>query len=313
MSTATVEAPHEPPFFSAARRWSTLLLVGGTLLVVLSAVGIWIQSSVMTEATFVQLSGDVLTSEAARDAIARGIVDQLLAERPILQALVRAPLESAIAGLMDTAFFRVPLEFVAQFIWETLFINNASVILNIAPLRDFVFGIITALNPELTANLSPDQLPSELVLIQSDQLPDFKRIANWIAWLTWLFLFAGLAMIGVAVGRAWKRPGLRWALVGWTGIFLIAEAIIVYVTSFPARSTLIVAINDQTGRVIVGETYDALMRRLQLELVVLVVIGLILVGVCFLMRDQLEFLKNRPRPDEDPAPTPNVEPVLATE
>lgn len=310
---AHVASPHDPPFFSAARRWSTLLLVGGTLLIVLSAIGFWIQSTVMTEDNFVQLTASVLTSEEARNAIARGIVDQLLAEQPILQAIVRTPLESAIASLLNTAFFRVPLDFVAQFIWETLFINNASVVLDIVPLRDFIFGLISALSPEAAAVLSPDQLPDQIVLIEADQLPDIQRIANGIAWLTWLFLLGGLGLTGLALGRAWRNVGLRWALVGWTGIFLVVEVILVFILSIPARSTLIVAINDQTGRVIVGETYDVLVQRLMVELFVLFILGLSLVGLCFFMRRRLDSIVNRPRAAAQPAPAPSTEPALVAE
>jgi hypothetical protein len=252
----------------------------------------------------------VLTSEAARDAIARSIVDQLLAEQPILQAIVRNPLESAIASLLDTAFFRVPLERVAQFIWVTLFINNASVILDIAPLRDFVFGIISALAPQAAATLSPDQLPDQIVLFEADQLPDFQRIANSISWLTWLFLLGGLGLLGLALGRAWRNPGLRWALVGWTGIFLAAEAILVLILSIPARSTLVVAVDNQAGRVIVGETYDALIQGLHAGMAVLLVLGLVLVGLCFYMRGQLDFFKARRR-SAAPTPAPAVEPAPA--
>jgi hypothetical protein len=306
-------AQEQPRFTAVAKRWSTLLLVGGTLLIVLSAIGFWIQQTVMTEDNFVQLTSQVLTSQAARDAIATSIVDQLLAERPILQGLVRDPLESAIASLLDTAFFRVPLEFIAHFIWETLFINNASVVLDIAPLRDFVFGIISALAPQATATLSPDQLPDQIVLIEFDELQDIQRIESSVTWLTWLFLIGGLGLIGYGIGRAWRSPGLRWALIGWTGIFLAGWVVLAFILSYPARSTLVVAVDNQAGRVIVGETYDALIQRLHAGLGVLFVLALILTGLCFYMRRQLDFAKVWRRSPAEPAPAAPAEPALATE
>ena len=310
---AIAETSANISFMQAAKRWSMLLLVLGTLLLMLSALGFWMQWSLMREDNFVTLSTGVLTSEATRQAIGRGIVDTVFAEYPLLRALIRDPLEAAIAGLLDTTVVRVALEFVSQLIWRTLFVNQSSIVLDIEPLQNFIYGIISAVNPELAATLTPQDLPSQIVLVDASQLPDMDAISNWIVWLTLLFLVVGAGLLVFAVARAWSVPPLRWALLGWTGLLLAVEAVLVYIVSIPARSSVLLAISNQTGRVVVGETYDALVGQLQMVLAGVLVLGLLLIGLCFFMRDQFDFIERRPQPVDEPEPALAPEPALVPE
>lgn len=310
---STAEPSTSISFMHAARRWSMLLLALGTLLLVLSAIGFWVQWSLMRESNFVSLSTGVLTSEATRGAIARGVVDIVFAEHPILRALIRNPLEAVIAGLLDTTVVRASLEFVAQFIWQTLFVNQTSVVLDIEPLQNFIYGIVSALNPELAASLAPQDLPSQIVLVDGSDLPDIEAISNWIVWLTLLFLLLGAGLIAFVVARAWSVPQLRWALLGWTGVILAVEAVLVFVISIPARSTVVLAIGNPTGRIVVGETYDELFAQLEVVLAAIFILGVLLIGLCFFKRDRLEFMQRRPQPVDEPETPLITEPALAPE
>lgn len=284
--SAEVQAT-SPTFFGAARRWSILLLVLGTLLITFSAVGFWVQWALISEDGFVEITGDVLTAPKTREAIALAVVDNLLAQYPILRALVGDPIVAIVSALLGSTLFATVITFVATRIWEVLFANGGRVVLNLQPLQDFLYGIISAIAPNLAADINAADLPAELVLLDPEQLPDMNAVSNKVAWVTWLALLAGLALTGIAIGRVWRQTALRYALLAWTGIFIAVTALIVAILSIPTRSTVVLAVDTSTGRSLVGSTYDVLVQRLYTLLFGLILVGAVLIVVGFWQRRRI--------------------------
>lgn len=270
-----------PSFFGAARRWSILLLVLGALLIVVSAVGFWVQWTLMSESGFVEVTGEVLRAPATREAIALGVVDRLLADYPILRALVGDPIVSVVTALLGSTLFATVIEFVSTRIWEVLFRDGGQVVLNLEPLQNFLYGIISAIAPNLAADINAQDLPSELVLLDPDQVPDMGQISNQVAWISWLSLLVGLGVAIFGIARVWRQQLLRYALIAWTGIFLGVFAIIVALVTIPTRSTVVLAVATPTGRSLVGTTYDVVSQQLVAAMLGLVLIGIVMFGAGF--------------------------------
>jgi hypothetical protein len=268
-----------PTFFGAAKRWSTLLLVLGALLIALSAVGFWVQWTLMSEDGFVTLTGEVLAAPDTREAIALGLVDRLLADYPVLRALVGDPIVSVVEALLGSTLFTTIFDFVATHIWEVLFRDGGQVVINLEPLQSFLHGILTTIAPNLAADLSAQDLPSELVLLDPDQVPDMGQIENQITWLSWLALLIGLGVTIFAIWRVWSQQALRYAVVAWTGIILAVVAIVVALLTVPTRQTVVLAVARPVGRTVVATTYDIVSQRLVAMLMGLVLIGAVMAGV----------------------------------
>lgn len=295
-------------FFQALRRRLTILLVVGTLLVTLSSIGFWVQWTLMSERGFVELTGDVLRSNESRETIARAIVDQLFAERPILNALVRDPIEGLIIGILGSSLFAAGINIVSERIWETIFVDQARVVLDISALQAFLYGAITAISPDLAARFEPQDIPSELVLLDASELPNMSRIASIVAFTTWLTFFGGIVILAIAFSRVWAQSLLRNSLLVWTGILLIVEALILGILTIPTQSVIVVGIENSTGRTLIATTLGVLMLRLYAILIAMAIGGAVLIAVGFWKRRTLiaeSTVTGDSEPDPLAAPSPS--------
>lgn len=284
---STTENSMTHSFAGVIRRWSALVLLLGTLLITLSSIGFWIQWTVMSERGFVELSGNVLSSTESRETIARAVVDQLFVDNPILRSLVRDPIEGLITGILGSSLLAAGIDFVAEKIWEAVFVEQGQIVLDISSLRAFLYGVISAIAPDIAAGLSPENMPDELVLLDADALPDMGRISSLVAFTTWFAFFGGLVIVGIVIARAWEQPVVRYALIAWAGILIVVEALIIGVLTFPMRSVIIVGIENSTGREIIASTLDVLVQRLHMILVGLAIVGALMIAVGVWKRQEL--------------------------
>jgi hypothetical protein len=258
----------------------------------------------MSESGFVELTGEVLAAPQTREAIALGLVDRLLADYPILRALVGDPIVSVVEALLGSTLFTTIFNFVATHIWEVLFRDGGQVVINLEPLQSFLHGILTTIAPNLAADLSAQDLPSELVLLDPDQVPDLGQIETQITWLSWLALLVGLGVTIFAIWRVWGQPALRYAVIAWTGILLAAISIIVALLTVPTRQTVTLAVARPVGRTVVGTTFDIVSQRLVAMLMGLVLVGAVLAVVGFWQWRRLVHVAG-------PRSTPGAQPLPA--
>jgi hypothetical protein len=269
------------------RQWSALLLVFGTLLIVVSSIGFWIQWTIMSERGFVEVTGNVITAEQSRATIARAVVDQLFADVPILRSLVRDPLEGLISGILGSSLFVTVFQFVSERIWEAIFVNRSQISLDISPLRNILYGIISAIAPDVAARITPADIPDELVLLSADALPDLTGVSTPVAFGTWIAFFGGIAMIIIALMRAWAQPLVRYTLFAWTGILLIIQSIILGFLTFPTQTAIVVGIENSTGRSLIATTLTILTLRLYVILAVFILVSIVLIVVGLIKRREL--------------------------
>ncbi len=303
-----------PSFMHVARRWSILLLVLGTLLISVSSVGFWVQSTVISEDGFVSLSQDVLSAQETREVISRAIVDNVLDQYPILRALVRDPLEKVITAILGSSLFEAVTEFTAAKMWNILFNDGGTVSIDISGLQNILQSVIAGIAPDAAAQIEAADLPDELVIVDVNQLPDLGPVANAIVWSTWLVVILGFALTVFMIARVWSQPILRYSMVAWTGIFLIAEIVILVLMTLPARSSIVLAVDGSAGRSIVGTTFDDLIEYLYSILLVLFLAAVAMVAVGLWKRRTL--LMPPPVPEsadtESAGPTTELESTPAT-
>jgi hypothetical protein len=265
-----------PSLVDALRRWSSLLIIFGTLLVTLSSVGLWIEWTLLSERGFVEVSTSVFEADETRETIASAIVDTMFEKRPILRGLVRGPIEGVITGLLGSSFFNSALAFASEQLWELLFIGRDRVVLDIEPLHDFIYAIITVAAPGVAESIDPEQLPSELVLLDGSEIPNLGVVSSVASWTSIFAFVIGVGLIAFAVSRSWTNQALRSGVIVWTGIFLIAEALLIVIATFPVRSSLILAVENASGRSVIATTYGILVIRLYIILIGLALVGLAL-------------------------------------
>lgn len=257
-----------------SRPWSIALVIVAAVLFLLTTVGFWVRTSVLDEDSFVTLSTRSLTAEEVRLAIANRIVDAALEDRPIVRNFVRDPASEIISGVLGTSFVEGVLERISRLMYALLVFNDGDrVAINLEPIRNFVVNIINVLSPEGTPPIDVEQIPSEIVIIEEGAIPPIQDYIVAIEWLTLLLGVASIGLLALVLWKSWSTAG-RNSYLKWFGGSLAVGALILGLLTWTVGSTAALTVQDQTGRVIISETYDNLVAQLRVQSFGLVVIGI---------------------------------------
>ncbi len=195
------------------------------LLVVFGAVvtvGRWYATMVLDEDRFVVEASDVLRSEPSRRNLASEIVDRIVAAEPAF-AIVRAPAESAIAGVLASPVFEPLAEFSARSLHRVLLeADGAPVVIELAPWRDDILAPLEAVAPEL-ADAVPDAVFAPVVLVEANRLPRPPDLVGLVV-VAWVGLVAAVVVVGSVVRRS-PSAAVAAVGVGILGSGLVALAV----------------------------------------------------------------------------------------
>ncbi len=287
-----------------SRNLSIALTIVATFLFLLASVGFWMRTSVLEEETFVDISSNSLSAEDVRLAIAERIVDVALADRPIVRNFVRGPASEVISGILGTSIIGSSIERIARLIFQLLIHHSGErVAINLEPIRDLVVNVINFLAPDGETRIDASQIPDEIVIMEEDDLPP---IQNYILALDWIALLLGLAsagLVALVLTKAWHSPA-RNSYLKWLGGALAIGAFILILITWTAGSTAVLAIDDETGRVIVSRTYDNLIAQLRVQTFGLMVIGIGVWLVGWWLNRETALQPTTEQPSDSDVPSP---------
>jgi hypothetical protein len=257
-----------------SRGWSITLVIVAAFLLLTTSVGFWIRTTVADEDSFVEVTSRTLTAENVRISIAEAIVDAALADRPIAANFVRGPASEIIAGILGAEFLENILGRVARLIYELLVFNNGDrIAINLERIKSFVANILNVLAPEGEATIDPDRIPSEIVLVEEGELPAIQNYIIGTEWVTVILGLAGMGLLSLVIWKSWSTLA-RNSYLKWFGGSLAIGAAILGLLTWTVGSTVVLAVESQSGRVVVSETYENLVAQLRVQSFGLVIIGI---------------------------------------
>ena len=240
----------------------------------LASLGFWMRTIVLQEDSFVAISTESLSAEEVRLAIGNRIIDAALEERPIVLNFVRDPASELIAGILGTSFVEGMLELVSRVLFEVLVYSRGDkVAINLEPIKNFVADILNALAPEGSEPIDGSRIPNEIVILEEGDLPPIQDYIIAIEWITLGLGLAAIGIVGFVLSRAWAEPE-RDSYLKWIGGSLAVGAFVLLLLTWSAGSTATLSVSDETGRIVVTETYGNLVSQLRVQSLGLVVIGI---------------------------------------
>lgn len=248
---------------------AAFLLVLGAIAAVLTGVGQWAESNVLTTSGFVGNADSVLNRKPVQMAIARSIVQQLedsagrrlqLAE-PFIRSIVESIVSSdAFQEVFDSAVSTTHHVFVTR--------DAEELVLNLTSTVDDIRLVLQEVSPGLADDL-PKGKDLRITLAQRTQLPliwDWVQTANRV--IDSIYLVA-LALIGLGLLIA----PFRWrslALMGWS----IATASIATMLALTiTRQILLNRVPDPVYRAGAGSAWNALSHDLFVVAIVMAALG----------------------------------------
>lgn len=230
-------------------------LLAGILLVITNS-AIWVNRYIFNTDNFSSVVTTSLTSESSRQAIAQGVADRALADRPVLQKVAGDVPVRIISGLLGTTQASNAVDTVVSKLQVAVTSNNQeSIAIDLSGIKSTVTQLVdVASNLGREPRVNPDNIPSEIVLIDKDDIPDFYRIGVAFLWI------APLALIGALAALAYpyiKNRGEYKTILAIQGACVAAAGLLALLVGPLFRPPLLANIERAAGRAVVGNLYDA--------------------------------------------------------
>jgi hypothetical protein len=255
------------------RRAFINIFVTGILCVVLAGAGWWADRTVFNSEEFRRIGTASLADEESVEALAALTLDYLFADQPEIRTQLTGLAEGAIARIIGSDVLRGELEDLADSLHSAVTEEPGDIVLAVGEFYPTVVGLVEAVAPSLAAEL-PSAVAS-ITLFAAEELPDLSRLAGIITFLWVLALvLAVVAFVWLTIGS--ERPGaLRFAGIG-LGIGGLATVAL----TGAGRWYSVRSVESEPGRIVLGNTFDALADPLVTQSLILAACGaLVYAGV----------------------------------
>lgn len=174
-----------------------------SILFVIANSAFWVNNYIFDTNNFTQVATTSLTSESSRDAIASEITDKLLADYPTAKNVAGNTITKVVSGVLGTdqvenvlgkAVSKLQVSFTSS--------DPQSLTIDLQGPKDFITKVVDVVSKQRDVNINPDNIPSEIVLVNKDNIPDFYKYGVVFLWL------GPIALIGAIVLVAY--PYIKW-------------------------------------------------------------------------------------------------------
>jgi hypothetical protein len=248
------------------------LVLVGSLFAALSVTCLWLTIDILDADRFAEKVTSAFEAEDVRVAIASGVVDKVLEDRPLVARLVRDRVIEFLAPLLEHPMFQ---DIVANTVTNAhnllLTAEERPLVLDFAALRPVVTALVSIVDAEAAAQLSERMTEAEesITLFTSTELPQIRRWASIPPWLWPVALVGALVSFGIAVVKAADRR----RAVQWTGYGLALAGGLLLLFLPAVQSTVTGGIAGPGARALVDEAMTILLTDLQVLAVGLAGIG----------------------------------------
>lgn len=158
----------------------------------------WISQNVFNQQAFVETTGKVLGSDASRQDIATIIVDQALADRPLVKRVAGEQATSLITGLLGSDLAANAYNRISNTAYAFLTSpNQQDIAIDLTAIKGPISGIVSfAENRGREVSFEPSQIPDTITIIDADDVPDLSGfvqgalIFNVVFWIVAIGAFA---------------------------------------------------------------------------------------------------------------------------
>jgi hypothetical protein len=255
----------------------TFLVIVGCILLAVANITVWAARDLLDARRFGSLVAEGLQTDQSAQVLAGEIVDLLLTEFPDIPQIVRLPAEELVAVLLQRPAFTIVFEGAAGTANVVMTTDVDDVVsIDLERVLPFLIAIITAIDPELAADISATTQDSRVLQLMShDELPGLKQASRITPWLALVTLLGAVVIFGVVLWRAADRA----RALKYSGVGVIISAAIGLLIVLPARLAVENNIVNPQVRVIVGEVWTALARPLVAQSLLLIILGVIVLIV----------------------------------
>lgn len=269
------------------KRTITTSIIAALLLVVTSS-AVWVNRYIFDADNFTDIAVASVTSESSRQALASGIVDRALADRPVVRNVAGGTATKLIGSLLATDQFETVLSKSVEKIHVYLTSSNQeSVTLNLSGIKNTVTTLINvAGRSEGDAANRIENVPDEITLVDANNIPDFYKYGLVFLWLGPI---SGLLALALLVYPYLKDKSRYYLIAATQGAALAVAGLASLLLGPLFKPPLLAQIPAPGSRTVVSNLYDAFIATFNHQAMHLVWAGVVLAVVPFAVHEGLKY------------------------
>lgn len=215
------------------------------VLIMVSMTAFWLQRNIFNTERFTAMTTQAILQESSRQAIGTQVSTIILANQPALKMVIGDKLSGQISGLLGTEFAENSINRVAR---EAQLVitspKKAPIVFQLSSIKGAlvaVQNVASKTGKELPGGLSTSSIPDEIVIVDTQNMPNIHALVVATAWLGPLSLVLAVAALAWWVMRAKKH--YRLLRVRYSLIVVAATAVVALVVG-PLVEPVIMAVGQ---------------------------------------------------------------------
>lgn len=253
------------------------------VLFVIANSAVWVNRYIFDTNNFTQVATTSLTSESSRNAMATQIVNKALADYPTIRNVVDDTATKVISGVLGSDQVQnVLTKAISKLQVSVTSSDPQSLVINLQGPKDLLTKVVDVVSQQREVKINPDNIPSEIVLLNKDNIPNFYKYGVLFLWLGPIALIGGLVLVGYPYFK-WRKDYKMVMLV--QGSAVVVAGLLALLIGPLFRPPLMARVASPDARVVATNLFNAFVATFNNQtywliglggLVVIVAAGLIL-------------------------------------
>lgn len=201
--------------------WQWIIIVFAGICLFLAQSSYWIRHTVFDQATFTSIASSTLQDDQNRTIIASAITDAALQDYPRIKNAVSDRVTPLISGVLASDIgVKVQNGLIQRTYAYLLAPNREDIAIDLTSIKQIATRLATLADTTGNeVNIDPSKIPDEIVLVQTEDVPDLSGVSRmfiWLAPLFWLLtigLFTWFVALGGRAGYARRVYAMYAAIV----------------------------------------------------------------------------------------------------
>lgn len=250
-----------------------LAVLAGVLLVIAN-VGVWLNWHIFDTQSFANTATAALATDSSRQAIAQNVTDRVFANRPVLKNIAGDVSVKIVSGLLATSQAENAIHAVATRLQTAVTTSHRQSITidlsGVTSILNELYNVSADLGRQ--PKINPNEIPSQIVLVNKDQIPNFYVMSVVALWA------APLAFIGTVIALAYPYFKNTWdykATLMIQGACVAAIMALALLLGPLFKPVLLGNVPTQSGQQVIGNVFNAFVSELNHQTAWLIVLGLL--------------------------------------
>lgn len=247
------------------------------ILFVIANSAFWVNNYIFDTNNFSSVATTSLTSESSRDAIASEITDKLLSDYPTAKNIAGNTITKVVSGVLGTdqvenvlgkAISKLQVSFTSS--------DPQSLTIDLQGPKEFITKVVDVVSTQRQVKINPDNIPSEIVLVNKDNIPDFYKYGIVFLWL------GPIALIGAIVLVAY--PYVKWhknykVIMMIQAGALLGAGLLALLLGPLFRPPVLSKVPSPDARTVVSNLYNAFIGTFNNQTQILIVVAVLVLAV----------------------------------